>query len=160
MKCPTPKYLRDANLSTDNRARLQVLHNAIFVAAKDSKAFRAHNGKYFTLKNDHQKGVNFAAEMTKQYGTTVARILPNNSGQDYLSINVLGLERYNEEFYNHDHALMEQERKWDFDELDKNRDMIHKYFENLNQEVSVSSPLDALKIVDQKDIQNFINNCK
>lgn len=56
--------------------------------------------------------------------------------------------------------LSNNERKLDFDELDKTKDMIHKYFEDLNQEISVSSPLDALKVVDQKDIQNFINNCK
>lgn len=56
--------------------------------------------------------------------------------------------------------LSNNEKELDFDELSKTRDTIHKYFENLNQEVSVSSLLDALKVVDQKDIQNFINNCK
>ncbi len=45
-------YITNTNLSEDEKNELQKVHNEIFDKAKESKAFRIEEGKYYSLKHD------------------------------------------------------------------------------------------------------------
>jgi hypothetical protein len=84
-------YIQNAPLSDTEKTRLEEIHVDLFKRAKDSKSFRSHSGKLYTLKEGYAKGTGFIAAINEQYGFKVAKLDQVAPGQHILSVNVLPL---------------------------------------------------------------------
>ncbi len=82
-------YIQKAELPEEEKLRLESLHTGIFTKAKESKAFRAFEGKYYTLKQNYGLGTQFVAQINNEFKGPVAKIVTPRPGQGYLSVNVL-----------------------------------------------------------------------
>lgn len=96
MSC-IPNYIKKVKLEKSEENRLSDIHNNILHEAKLSKAFRPYQGKYYTLKNDYTKGLNFVAETNKKYGNIVTNLVKIPTGQSYFAVNVLPLQSNSEQ---------------------------------------------------------------
>lgn len=152
MNC-TPEYIANKNLSKSETDRLSDIHNSILHEAKLSKAFKPFRQKYYTLKQDYAKGLNFVAEINKKYNTIVAKLIKIPTGQSYLSVNTLPLQSGiqsslnldNKEYTPEDNV---EEKLITSKELPDESFLEKQYFLDFNSEVT------------DEDIQEFKKRCK
>ena len=92
MNCDLTKYIKDLDISEEDKQKLQTYHNEIFEKAKESGLFRLEGGKLYTSKNNITKlnaAFKFIGDLTKEYkGVQVARAEKATMGRRVLQINV------------------------------------------------------------------------
>lgn len=86
-------YIQAAPLSDTEKIRLEEIHVDLFRRAKDSKSFRAHNNKLYTLKDSYQKATQFVSQINNEYKAPITRIEKITPSQSFLFVDVLPLSK-------------------------------------------------------------------
>lgn len=86
-------YIQNAPLSDTEKIRLEEIHVDLFRRAKDSKSFRSHNNKLYTLKDSYQKATQFVSQINNEYKAPITRIEKITPSQSFLFVDVLPLSK-------------------------------------------------------------------
>lgn len=84
-------YLKNLDISEEDKQSLSNIHNKIFDKAHESKSFRLIDGKLYTFKYKLQDATKFVSDVNQEYGTQVVKIVKESVLKSKLAINVEGL---------------------------------------------------------------------